>query len=97
MTAVPFAVAAACSLYVTASFATDAGDYLRRAAQRDVAMFEAHDRDKDERLTIEEVHGNIDLEARFNDFDINRDGLITQEELRRYIRLQYGIAPPTTK
>ena len=44
------------------------------------------------RLTIEEVRGNIDLEARFNDIDINRDGVITQEELARYIALQYGVA-----
>jgi len=43
------------------------------------------------RLTIEEVRGNIDFEARFNDIDINRDGVITQEE-RRYIALQYGVA-----
>jgi len=27
------------------------------------------------------------LEARFNDIDINRDGVITQEELARYIAL----------
>jgi len=44
------------------------------------------------RLTIEEFRGNIDLEARFNDIDINRDGVITQEELARYIALQYGVA-----
>ena len=76
--------------------------------QRDVAMFDALDRDKDGiiawycarmyhmgtsgRLTIEEVHGNIDLEARFNDIDINRDGVITREELARYIALRYGVA-----
>ena len=64
---------------------------LRRAAQRDVAMFDALDRDKDARLTIEEVHGDIDWEARFNDFDINRDGVITRAELTRRIALQYGV------
>ena len=95
MTAIPFVVSAACSLYATAPLATEADDYRRRAAQRDVALFDAHDRDKRERLTIEEVRGNVDLEARFNDFDINRDGVITREELIRYIRLQYGIAPTT--
>jgi hypothetical protein len=87
-----FAIAVTCTSCVAASFATDAEDYLRRAAQRDVAMFDALDRNKDGRLTIEEVRGNIDLEARFNDIDINRDGVITREELARYIALQYGVA-----
>ena len=87
-----FAIAVICTLCVAASFATDADDYMRRAAQRDVAMFDALDRDKDGRLTIDEVRGNIDLEARFNDIDINRDGVITREELARYITLRYGVA-----
>ena len=91
MTTILCAAAVACNFYV-ATFFADPDDYLRRAAQRDVAMFDALDRDKDGRLTIEEVRGNIDLEARFNDFDINRDGVITRGELTRYILLQYGIA-----
>jgi hypothetical protein len=85
-------IAMACALCVTASFATDADDYLRRAAQRDLVMFDALDRDKDGQLTLEEVRGNVDLEARFNDLDINRDGVITREELTRYIAFQYGLA-----
>lgn len=91
MTAISFAVVVACTLYAAASFATEADDYVRRAAQRDVAMFDALDRDKDQRLTIGEVRGEIDLEARFDDFDINRDGVITREELIRYVALRYGI------
>ena len=97
LTVIRFAIAVACALCVTASFATDADDYLRRAAQRDVAMFSALDRDEDGHLTIEEVRGNIDLEARFNDVDINRDGVIAREELTRYIALQYGVASAPTK
>ena len=85
-------LAMACALCVTASFATDADDYLRRAAQRDLAMFDDLDRDKDGNLTLQEVRGDVDLEARFNDLDINRDGVITREELTRYIAFQYGVA-----
>ena len=66
MTTILCAAAVACNFYV-ATFFADPDDYLRRAAQRDVAMFDALDRDKDGRLTIEEVRGIIDLEARFND------------------------------
>ena len=88
----PSALALACALYAVASFATDRDDYLRRAAQRDLAMFDALDRDNVVRVTLDQVRGNVDLEARFNDFDINRDGVITREELTRYIALQYGIA-----
>jgi len=82
-------------MWAGASIATDADDYRRQAAQRDVAMFDVLDRNKDGRLTIEEVGGDIDWEARFNDLDINRDGVITREELTRYIALRYGIVTAT--
>ena len=91
MTAISVAVAVVCTFCAAASFATDADDYYRRAAQRDVAQFDALDRNKDGRLTIEEVRGDIDFEARFNDIDINRDGVVTREELALYIARRYGI------
>ena len=86
------AAAAASTLYTQAPLADDREVYLRTAAQRDVATFDALDRNRDGRLSIDEVRGTIDIEARFNDFDINRDGFITRAELARYVALQYGVA-----
>ena len=86
------ALAAATGMYAEAPLADDREGYLRAAAQRDVATFEALDRDRNGRLGIDEVRGTIDLEARFSDFDINRDGFITRAELARYVALEYGVA-----
>jgi Ca2+-binding EF-hand superfamily protein len=92
MTPIRFAMAVACSLFVASAFGTEADHYLRRGAERDMATFDALDRDKNGRLMIEEVRGDIDFEARFNDFDMNRDGVITREELTRYTALRYGVS-----
>ena len=67
--------------------------YKRHASQRDADAFSALDRDGDGQLTLIEVRGDIDMEARFNDIDINRDGIITGDEMERYIRLRYGVVP----
>ena len=64
----------------------------KRAAERDVATFRALDRNGAGRITHEDVRGNIDMQARFNDIDINRDGVITVAELERYVRLRYGVS-----
>lgn len=80
--------------FCTASIADAASDYYRRAADRDIAEFRALDRNTDGRLTRAEVQGTIDVEARFNDIDTNRDDVITFDELARYIVLQYRVAPP---
>jgi Ca2+-binding EF-hand superfamily protein len=79
----------------TPSQATEYETFLRVAAERDIATFEAHDRNHDGRLTIEEIRGNVDFEARFDDFDINRDGVITRDELMRYVRIRYQFALAT--
>ena len=86
------ALVTAFTLQAHAQVTDDREAYLRAAAQRDVAMFDALDRDRNGRLSMDEVRGTIDIEARFNDFDIDRDGVITRAELVRYVALQYGIA-----
>lgn len=67
-------------------------EYLERAAQRDQAAFEALDRNRDGRLTREEVAGDIDMTARFDGFDVNRDYVIDRQELARYLASRYGVA-----
>lgn len=76
-----------------ASLADAAGDYYRRAADRDIGLFRLLDRNTDERLTRVEAQGTIDIEARFNDIDTNRDDVITFDELTRYIALHYRVVP----
>jgi hypothetical protein len=82
-------LAAAASTAMAASYAEE---YNARAAQRDAEAFGALDVDRNGVLSLEEVRGNVDMQARFNDFDINRDGGITVEELERYVLLRYGVA-----
>lgn len=76
-----------------ASFADAASDYYQRAADRDIGLFRALDRNADGRLTRVEAQGTIDVEARFNDIDADRDDTITFDELKRYITLRYGVTP----
>ncbi len=84
---------ASVSVAATAAAAAPA-EYLERAAQRDQAAFETLDRNRDGRLTREEVVGDIDMTARFNAFDVNRDDVIDRGELARYVAERYGVAPP---
>ena len=71
-------------------------DYYQRAAKRDMAAFAARDRDQRGFLTRTEVMGDNDFSPRFNDIDINRDGMVTREEMQRYIREHYGVEPPAS-
>lgn len=71
--------------------ADDKADFERRAASNFMTLFQSLDRDGDGRVTQSEARGDLTFSPRFNDMDINRDGVVTLEELQRYVRLQYGV------
>jgi hypothetical protein len=71
--------------------ADERGDYYQRVAARDTALFHALDVDHDDLVTRSEAQGDLDFGPRFNDMDINRDGVVTLPELQRYIEQQYGV------
>jgi hypothetical protein len=60
-------------------------EYLKRVADGYRASLKASDRDGDGVVTREEVRGDLTLEARFDDIDINRDGRITPDEAERFL------------
>jgi hypothetical protein len=81
-----------------AAFGADAmTDYYERVAERDVASFRTLDTDHDGSVTRQEIVGDLDFGPRFTDMDVNRDGIVTFEELTRYIRLHYGVEVPAAK
>ena len=69
----------------THAVADDRADYNRRSAERYVAMFRLADVNKDNVVTAGEAQGIVELQAHFNDIDIDRDGDITWDELMRYV------------
>lgn len=75
--------------------ADDRADYNRRAAAADMAAFRQLDRNGDGQLTREEAGHDLNLGPRFDDMDINRDGIVTPAELHRYIERTYGVSPAT--
>ncbi len=91
------AVIAGAVLWVGAGpvLADVAEEFNRRAADRDIASFRALDRDGDGRLTFAEVYGNVDMQARFKDMDINSDDVVTAAEFAHYIRQRYGVELPS--
>ena len=84
------AFAIGCGLYAAAAVSAP-DEYQLRNAQRDRATFAALDRNKDGLLTLAEVQGDIDMQARFDDFDVNRDGVIDRAELARYIAAHHAL------
>ena len=71
----------------------DEARYNQRAAQTDMALFREMNRAGNDRLTREEVRGDMRLGARFDDIDTNRDEIVTLQELKAYIEKTYGVIP----
>lgn len=76
-----------------AALADDKASFNRRAAERDAALFAALDRNADGALTREEARPDLTLGPRFDDADIDRDGVITRAEMQRYLEQRYGVQP----
>lgn len=76
-----------------AAVADDRENFNRRAAEADLALLRQPDLNDDGYLTKDEAKGDLRLGPRFDDIDINRDGVITQQEMRRYIEQTYGVHP----
>ena len=74
--------------------ARDRAEYQRSSITRYFEMFKAHDFNHSERVTWQEVQGNVEFMAVFDDIDINRDGIITKAELDRYLTLRFGYVSP---
>ena len=69
-------------------------EYQRSSITRYIEMFKAQDFNRSERVTWQEVQGNVEFMAVFDDIDINRDGVVTKAELDRYLALRFGYSPP---
>lgn len=73
---------------------SDKEQYNRRAAETDMSVFRELNRSGSGFLTREEVRGDMRLGTRFNDIDINRDDVVTPQEMQRYLQETYGVTPP---
>ena len=71
------------ALAACTAFAQAPADYLKRVADHYRAAFSAYERNGV--VTRAAVRGDLFFEPRFDDIDINRDGVITREELERFL------------
>ena len=80
-------LAAACAM---GAGADDKSEYNRRAAARDLALFQSLDRNTDGAVTRLEAQGDVNFLPRFDDMEVDMDGAVTTAELRRYLEQRYG-------
>jgi hypothetical protein len=83
MRAVIALIAALAAGAAGAAFAQPPADYLKRVADSYRAAFNAHERNGV--VTRAAVRGDLFFEPWFDAIDINRDGVITREELDRFL------------
>ena len=69
----------------TTAGAGEREDYNQRSAERFVEMFRTADASNRAAISRDDAATAIELVTRFDDIDINRDGVITREELMRFI------------
>lgn len=89
-----YGLALAILTLATSAAADPRSDYYQRAAAQDMASFHALDINHDNVLTRSEIVGDNNFGPRFDDVDINRDGIVTPEEMQRYIEQHYGVPAP---
>lgn len=71
--------------------ADDKSEYNRRAAADDLRLFHSLDRNADGAVTRLEAQGDINFLPRFDDMEVDMDGVVTMAELQRYLEQQYGV------
>jgi hypothetical protein len=86
------ALALAIACYPAIVGADERSEYNQRAASRFVSLFQSLDRDMNRKVTVSEAQGDLTFMPRFDDMDINRDGIVTREELDRFVQLTFGVA-----
>ena len=85
---------AALLLFTTCAWSTSSEDklaYDRQSAARYMALFKSLDRNADRVVTQSEAHGDVNFSPRFDDMDIDRDGVVTVPELQRFIEQRHGV------
>ena len=66
-------------------------EHERRVATDLALLFTLLDRDADRAVTRIEAAGDVNFLPLFPDIDINRDGVVTADELSRYLVLAHGV------
>lgn len=77
--------------YAISAGADDRREYNHRAAEDDLSLFQSLDRDADGAVTRLEAQGDINFLPRFDDMEVDMDGVVTTAELQRYLEQHYGI------